>query len=79
MRPSLRPRRQAPAGLQAAYANKPSRRVLQILAEPDNRCTIILGDPGSGKSTLLRYLVLSLLDNPTGLARLLNDILAILG
>jgi len=58
---------QAPAELQAAYANKPSRPVLQILAEPDNRCTIILGDPGSGKSTLLRYLVLSLLDNPDAL------------
>jgi len=57
----------APAELQAAYASKPSRRVLQILAEPDNRCTIILGDPGSGKSTLLRYLVLSLLDNPDAL------------
>jgi GTPase SAR1 family protein len=57
----------APAELQAAYASKPSRRVLQILADPDNRCTIILGDPGSGKSTLLRYLVLSLLDNPDAL------------
>jgi len=57
----------APAELQAAYAGKPSRRVLQILAEADNRCTIILGDPGSGKSTLLRYLVLSLLDNPDAL------------
>ena len=58
---------EAPAALQAAYANKPSRRVLQVLAEPDNPCTIILGDPGSGKSTLLRYLVLSLLDNPDAL------------
>jgi len=57
----------APAELQAAYANKPSRAVLQILSEADNRCTIVLGDPGSGKSTLLRYVVLSLLDNPDAL------------
>jgi hypothetical protein len=57
----------APAELQAAYAHKPSRPVLQILAEADNRCTILLGDPGSGKSTLLRYVVLSLLDNPDAL------------
>jgi len=32
---------------------------------PQNKRTIILGDPGSGKSTLLRYIVLDLLrDNP---------------
>jgi energy-coupling factor transporter ATP-binding protein EcfA2 len=53
--------------LRAAFASKPSRPVLQVLADPENRCVILLGDPGSGKSTLLRYVALSLLDNPDAL------------
>jgi hypothetical protein len=43
-----------------AYARQPIRPVLDVLAEPDQRRTVLLGDPGSGKSTLLRYIVLAL-------------------
>jgi energy-coupling factor transporter ATP-binding protein EcfA2 len=50
------------ADLRSAYGNKPARPVVEVLASPDNRCSIVLGDPGSGKSTLLRYLALSLID-----------------
>lgn len=44
----------------SAYATKPSRPILEALAEPQSRCSVILGDPGSGKSTLLRYVLVAL-------------------
>lgn len=50
------------AELKSSYGSRPSRPVVEILAAPDHRCSIVLGDPGSGKSTLLRYLTLSLLE-----------------
>jgi hypothetical protein len=50
------------AELKSSYGSKPLRPVVEVLASPDHRCAIVLGDPGSGKSTLLRYLTLSLLD-----------------
>jgi energy-coupling factor transporter ATP-binding protein EcfA2 len=50
------------AELKNAYASKPPRPVLEVLAADGNRCAIVLGDPGSGKSTLLRYITLSLID-----------------
>ncbi|GIE28439.1 hypothetical protein Ait01nite_014840 [Actinoplanes italicus] len=57
-----------------AYARQPIRPVLDVLAEPDQRRAVLLGDPGSGKSTLLRYVVLALGtgsgDVPTDLLRL---------
>jgi Domain of unknown function (DUF4062)/NACHT domain len=48
--------------LKTTYLKKPPRPVFQVLADPDHRASIILGDPGSGKSTLLKYLVLALTD-----------------
>jgi predicted NACHT family NTPase len=36
--------------------------VLTVVAKPENKHLILLGDPGSGKSTLARYLLLSVLD-----------------
>jgi GTPase SAR1 family protein len=55
--------------LQQAYVDKPSRPVLDVIAAPENRCVVILGDPGSGKSTLLRYLLLQATE-PSSNARL---------
>ena len=45
-----------------SYYEKPSRPVLDVLADSHHQYTIILGDPGSGKSTLARYVMLSLID-----------------
>ncbi len=44
----------------AAYAQRPVRGVLEVLAEPGSRLVALLGDPGSGKSTLARFVVLTL-------------------
>ena len=43
-----------------AYQQRPTRPVLQALADPGARKTVVLGDPGAGKSTLARYLMLAL-------------------
>ena len=46
--------------LHEQYRAAPQRGVLDVVAAPDQRLAVILGDPGSGKSTLARYLVLAL-------------------
>lgn len=38
------------------------KSVLTVVAKPDNKHLVLLGDPGSGKSTLARYLLLTVLD-----------------
>ncbi|BCY10955.1 hypothetical protein L3i22_060430 [Actinoplanes sp. L3-i22] len=43
-----------------AYRERPSRPVLEVIAEPAGRKAVLLGDPGAGKSTLARYLLLML-------------------
>jgi hypothetical protein len=43
-----------------AYYDRPARPVLDVLADPDGRKVVLLGDPGAGKSTLARYLMLAL-------------------
>jgi hypothetical protein len=43
-----------------AYQQRPTRPVLQAVADPAARKTVVLGDPGAGKSTLARYLMLAL-------------------
>lgn len=44
------------------YAERPARPVLEVLASPEGRLTVLLGYPGAGKSMLARYLALSLAD-----------------
>lgn len=44
-----------------AYYERPSRPVLDALADARHPYSVILGDPGSGKSTLARYVLLSLM------------------
>ncbi len=51
-----------------AYFREETRPVLDVISDPHNRLTVILGDPGSGKSTLTRYLSLSLIDPPANQA-----------
>ena len=46
-----------------SYFEKPSRPVLEVLADARRRHVIVLGDPGSGKSTLARYVLLSLISD----------------
>ncbi|WLW53018.1 HEAT repeat domain-containing protein [Streptomyces sp. YU58] len=43
-----------------AYAERPARDVLDVLADPDEHRLVLLGDPGAGKSTLARRLALTL-------------------
>ena len=43
-----------------AYYQRPTRPVMDVLAEPAGRKVVLLGDPGSGKSTLARYLLAAL-------------------
>ncbi|MCI3278844.1 HEAT repeat domain-containing protein [Streptomyces cylindrosporus] len=43
-----------------AYAERPARGVLEVLADPDQDRLVLLGDPGAGKSTLARHLSLTL-------------------
>ncbi|MFE0249436.1 HEAT repeat domain-containing protein [Streptomyces sp. NPDC059010] len=43
-----------------AYADRPARDVLEVLAGPGEHRVVLLGDPGAGKSTLARLLALTL-------------------
>ncbi|MGW0746091.1 NACHT domain-containing protein, partial [Streptomyces sp. NPDC002817] len=43
-----------------AYAERPARDVLEMLADPSEGRLVLLGDPGAGKSTLARHLALTL-------------------
>lgn len=48
------------AQLYESYQAKPMRRLLDVVASPEDRLLVVLGDPGSGKSTAMRYLLLAL-------------------
>jgi hypothetical protein len=52
--------------MRASYAQRPREKVLEILGRQDARRLVLLGYPGSGKSTLARYLLLTILEPPTG-------------
>ncbi|WP_405616919.1 HEAT repeat domain-containing protein [Streptomyces sp. NBC_01508] len=43
-----------------AYRQRPPADVLEIVADPQVKKVVLLGDPGAGKSTLARYLALAL-------------------
>ncbi|MFF5767687.1 HEAT repeat domain-containing protein [Streptomyces tanashiensis] len=45
--------------LRSSYLERPEEDVLEVLAGPSGRRTVLLGDPGAGKSTLVRHLVLA--------------------
>jgi energy-coupling factor transporter ATP-binding protein EcfA2 len=48
-----------------AYADRPARDVLEVLADPGEARIVLLGDPGAGKSTLARHLALTLTQEVT--------------
>ncbi|WP_433306608.1 NACHT domain-containing protein [Actinoplanes sp. CA-030573] len=64
--------RDLPAGLDReallrahrVYEQRTPRPVLDVLAEPAGRRSVVLGDPGSGKSTLARFLAVALARDP---------------
>ncbi|MFJ8295383.1 HEAT repeat domain-containing protein [Streptomyces sp. NPDC094447] len=56
---------------------QPPRPVLGLIAGPDHRHLVLLGDPGSGKSTIARYLVLRLAELHTSVLTGHSDIAAV--
>ncbi len=47
-----------------AYVSQSPRPVLDVVAAPGNRLTVLTGEPGSGKSTLMRYLLTGIIEPP---------------
>jgi HEAT repeat protein/NACHT domain-containing protein len=54
------------AKARAMHKATASRPVLDVVTEPTQRLTVVLGDPGAGKSSLLRYLALAMSGQPHG-------------
>jgi HEAT repeat protein len=50
------------ASLHESYQAKPPSPLFDIIADPDHRTIVLLGDPGAGKSAVTRYLALALSD-----------------
>jgi HEAT repeat protein len=49
------------------------RPVLEFIADPRSRLSVLLGNPGAGKSTLARYLLLSLSDPAANASEMLRQ------